>query len=349
MRDNMPAHLRRMLDRLKEVRPTRDGWDALCPCADHNKDGDQHASLRVTLGDDGRVLIVCRVGCPTDAVLDALGMGFEDLFAGDDSSEGAANNDRGGASSCQGDNNVNNGDALSGAVTPTKKADPDLSHRAYEQLLKQLPLTEDDRQGLRRRGLSDAEIDRRGYGSLRNVDRGRAARAVYQALGDAVLAVPGFAQGDYGVTLHGTATGLLVPVRDLQGRVVALKVRRATEPKYVYLTGGDGGPSPGSPVHVPLGVVAPSPSVRVTEGELKADVCVALDGTPTVGVPGVTQWRGALEVLKALAARTVIIAFDAPDVHTKAPVFEQAEALWRALEREGFATEVEDWNDPQGP
>ena len=54
------------------------------------------------------------------------------------------------------------------------------------------------------------------------------------------------------------------------------------------------GTSPGSPVHVPLGIVAPALVVRLTEGELKADVCTALDNTPTIGVPGVTQWRGAL-------------------------------------------------------
>jgi hypothetical protein len=83
----------------------------------------------------------------------------------------------------------------------------------------------------------------------------------------------------------------------------------------------------------------------VTEGELKADVCTALDGTPTAGVPGVTQWRPALKVLKALGAKTVVIAHDSPDVNSKPHVFEQAEALWRTLLAEGFVVELEDWCD----
>jgi hypothetical protein len=137
-----------------------------------------------------------------------------------------------------------------------------------------------------------------------------------------------------------------VPVRDLQGRIQALKIRRASEPKYVYLTGGDNGPSSGSPVHVPLGIAGPSTIVRVTEGELKADVCTVLDPVPTIGVPGVTQWRGVHPVLKSLGAATIVLAYDSPDVHTKPPVFEQAESFWQALKGEGFQVELEDWYEP---
>jgi hypothetical protein len=325
-----PAHLERLLNKLKGKRPTHDGWDALCPCPDHNQDGDQNPSLRIALGEDGRILIKCRVGCTSDAVLDALGLDWDDLFA----PEGA---DNGGDSS---DSNHTAGDT-SPAARP-EKADAELCHRAYQSLLEQLNLSDDHRQDLRRRGLSDAEIDRRGYRTLRNNKRGQAAKAVHEQLGDAVLGVPGFVRGEYGVTLQGDATGLLVPVRDAQGRIQALKIRRATEPKYVYLTGGEQGPSPGSPVHIPLGT-APAAVVRVTEGELKADVCTALDDTPTIGVPGVTQWQGAIPVLKDLGARTVVLAFDAPDVHDKPPVFEQTESFWQTLKNEGFEVELEDW------
>jgi hypothetical protein len=145
--------------------------------------------------------------------------------------------------------------------------------------------------------------------------------------------------------LHGTATGLLVPVRDHHGHVVALKIRRTGDPKYVYLTGPESGPSPGSPVHVPVGLELPAPVLRVTEGELKADVCTTLDTIPTIGVPGVTQWRPAIQLLRALGASTVILAFDAPDVHTKPSVFEQTELFWLELNKAGFAVELEDWHD----
>src|SRR5262249_15690824 len=115
------------------------------------------------------------------------------------------------------------------------------------------------------------------------------------------------------------------------------------EPKYVYLTGAAEGNSPGSPIHVPLGVTAPVPVIRLTEGELKADVCMALDGTPTIGIPGVTQWRPALPRLKELGVKTVRLAFDAPDVADKAPVFEQLQSLHQELTDGGFQTEMEVW------
>jgi hypothetical protein len=229
-------------------------------------------------------------------------------------------------------------------------ANADLCHRAYSLLLEQLPLAEEHRADLRRRGLPDKESDRRGYGSLRNMDRGRAAKKAHEQLGDDVFGVPGFVHAEFGVTLHGESTGLLIPVRDMHGRIRAIKIRRQRDPKYVYLTGGDEGPSPGSPVHVPLGITPPAVLVRVTEGELKSDVCTALDGTPTIGVPGVTQWRPTIELLKALGARTVILSFDAPDVHSKPPVFEQTEAFWQELTGHGYQVELEDWNELfQGP
>ena len=64
-----------------------------------------------------------------------------------------------------------------------------------------------------------------------------------------------------------------------------------------------------------------------------------------MGVPGVTQWRLALPLLKVMGARTVFIAFDAPDMRTKAPVFDQAEAFWRELVEQGYDVSVEDWDD----
>jgi len=332
----LPFHLQQFLDRLTDVRPTRDGWDACCPCPDHNRDGDQHPSLRVTLGDDDRILVTCRVGCTPDAVVEAMDLDFSDLFA----PEGAEP-----VAPVDGTPTPLPSAAASGAASAPAQPDADGCDLAYRLLLQQLPLGDEHRADLHRRGLTDAEIARRGYGSLRNIDRGRAAKAVHQALGNEVLAVPGFGEGDFGVTLQGEATGIVVPVRDLQGRIVALKVRRAAEPKYLYLSGGADGPSPGSPAHVPVGVTAPAPVVRVTEGELKADVCVALGDTPTIGVPGVTQWRSALPLLKHLSARTVIVAFDAPDVENKVPVFEQFQAFYHALVNEGYEVAWEVWSD----
>ncbi len=93
---------------------------------------------------------------------------------------------------------------------------------------------------------------------------------------------------------------------------MALKVRRDDDsgehPRYLYVSSiGHSGPGPEAPVHVPRwdGDTA---RLRLTEGELKADVATALSGMLTVSVPGVSAWRGALPVLRHLAPETVILA-----------------------------------------
>lgn len=59
--------------------PRRSGvrWQARCPAHD-----DRRPSLAIALGRDGRVLIQCWSGCATGQVLEALGLGWSDLFAG---------------------------------------------------------------------------------------------------------------------------------------------------------------------------------------------------------------------------------------------------------------------------
>lgn len=52
-------------------------WKAHCPA--HN---DRSPSLSIRLGDDGRVLVLCRAGCSLDSILAALKLARRDLFAG---------------------------------------------------------------------------------------------------------------------------------------------------------------------------------------------------------------------------------------------------------------------------
>ena len=71
------ADLHGKLDKSKR---TGDTLRARCPAHD-----DKNPSLSVTIGKHGdRVVLICRTGCPTDAVLDALGLKMRDLFATDD-------------------------------------------------------------------------------------------------------------------------------------------------------------------------------------------------------------------------------------------------------------------------
>lgn len=63
------------LDRLTDLHEEADGWLARCP-----GHGDSKPSLRVAVSTRGKVLLKCRAGCETAAVLDALGMTLADLM-----------------------------------------------------------------------------------------------------------------------------------------------------------------------------------------------------------------------------------------------------------------------------
>ena len=60
---------------LKNVKPSNDGYRALCPAHDDNK-----LSLSISAGDDGRVLLHCHAGCTVDAVCVAIEVDIKDLF-----------------------------------------------------------------------------------------------------------------------------------------------------------------------------------------------------------------------------------------------------------------------------
>jgi hypothetical protein len=237
----------------------------------------------------------------------------------------------------------------------TPRADLDLLNRAYSALLARLPLSQTHADALRGRGLSDAEIEQRGYRTLTIRGRARLAGELREQLGDALLSVPGFhvKPGEGGrpyVTVAGAA-GLLVPVRDVAGRAVALLVRRDDTKdgggKYSYLSSAKrGGLGPGAPPHVPLGITAPAETVRLTEGALKADIAFALSGLPTVGAAGLA-WRPALDALQALGGKTVRLAFDA-DCLDNSHVARALADCCQAAAGLGLTVELERWDKADG-
>ena len=64
-----------VLGRLERVRRSGDGWAARCPSHE-----DQHPSLSIGVGDDGRVLLRCFGGCSAEKIVQALGLELSDLF-----------------------------------------------------------------------------------------------------------------------------------------------------------------------------------------------------------------------------------------------------------------------------
>src|SRR5262245_1134355 len=63
------------LNQLDGVKSQQNGWTARCPAHD-----DRHASLSVSEGDDGRILIKDHAGCDADAIVSAMNLTMSDLF-----------------------------------------------------------------------------------------------------------------------------------------------------------------------------------------------------------------------------------------------------------------------------
>lgn len=71
----MPDPVENLLARLDLVRKSGRGWTARCPAHE-----DKTASLSITAGDDGRVLLHCFAGCAAADVVAAAGLTVADLF-----------------------------------------------------------------------------------------------------------------------------------------------------------------------------------------------------------------------------------------------------------------------------
>lgn len=232
--------------------------------------------------------------------------------------------------------------------TAYERADADTLYLAYSTLLNSLSLSDAHRQQLQKRGLSDEQIQERGYKSLGRNGRVGQVSKMEEVLKEKIFTIPGISSEK---KLLG-AVGLLVPCRDSHGRIVALKIRRddakGDGPKYVYLSSAKkGGPGPGAQVHVPCGTIIPAEVVRLTEGELKADVAFSLTKVPTLSIPGVGNWRGALDVLNDLGAKQVLLAFDA-DAKTNKNVARSLLECARALVEAGFRVGMEVWEQSDG-
>lgn len=325
----VPSYVADVLGRFPGIRQTVDGWVAPCPCPTHGHDGtDSRPSLRLTVGREGRILVHCRVGCKFEDVLHAVRLAPSMLFP----------------------SAFDGPPAVSLAYEEQDQTPDDLrllADEVYRFMIGCLSLEAEHQKDLLRRGLSRAEIVQRGYVSLRAVDIPRLLRSLQDEFDARILHVPGFFQKDDLLCMQDVATGLVVPVRDADNRLAALKIRRNGEPKYVYLSSSAvGGRGPGSPCHCPVpGLGVDRTRVRVTEGELKADVATARSGLYTVGIAGVNNWWRVFDTLQTLGAKEVLVSFDWRDVRLKKPVAEQTLGFVRALQEKGYRVGVECWEE----
>jgi hypothetical protein len=201
------------------------------------------------------------------------------------------------------------------ASAPAAKP-PDLRHAVYTAMLGRLGLEKRHLENLRGRGFSDERIERNMYRSL-PVSEG-ARRALARMLSDFydLSGIPGFYADKHGARSVTGSPGLLVPVRDMHGRIAGLQIRldgAGPKRRYRWLSSGgmDSGAGSGSPVHV-TGDIARSRGVaHVTEGALKGDAASFLAGDALfVCVAGVNAVRGLCETVSALGAKEAVLAFD---------------------------------------
>jgi hypothetical protein len=245
-------------------------------------------------------------------------------------------------------------------------ADPDQLHAVYEALLDTMPLTPEHRENLLARGLSESWIERAKYRSCSSDFDGKTIAKLRRLFStDTLRKIPGFIETNTGFIFN-AKSGIVVPARDPKQRIIALKLRRdeatRSSDRYRWITSRTDdypGPSPGSPAHVPLWKKGPVKEVRITEGELKADVATELSGILTISIPGATAIRSCLNALAELGPKKVRLAWDADKARVPEPVEEgkprkrnfvaiglQSAAL--TLKGKGYEISVEHWPIAQG-
>ena len=206
-------------------------------------------------------------------------------------------------------------------------------------MLGMLSLAPDHRENLLNRGLTDGDIIRLGYKSTPIAGMSTIAK---QLLSDGyyLTGVPGFYRtndGDW--TFIHEQRGILIPVRNKNGLIQGLQIRRdnVEKRKFRWVSSGDrkDGCRAEGWTHL-AGEI--TPVIIITEGPMKADVINALTGMTILAVPGVntlTHLKAALADLKADGLQEVKTAFDM-DYTMNQHVQNGLENLFALLDANGF-------------
>ena len=173
--------------------------------------------------------------------------------------------------------------------------------RTYTELLNRLSLSEDHRNNLHNRGLSDRDIERLGYKSFTadlNYDS-LAMNLLYDNF--KVKGIAGFYQKkDKTWTISG-ANGIIVPYRNEKGLIQGAQIRLddCKKRKYRWLSSNNmlNGCRAEAQTHL---AGKPSKVILLTEGGMKADIVNALTGQTVLAVSGVSCLSTLEKELKIL-------------------------------------------------
>lgn len=224
-----------------------------------------------------------------------------------------------------------------------ERAENSTLNLVYGKLLKLCPPSNEClRRFYKDRGLEPevaAHLIDRGFGQLkRNTNRTEICKQlVDQGLEEHLAGTPGFyidrrsRQDKWNLA---GASGLMIPVCDLHGRIVAVSIRADApsndQPRYSWLTSASnnrGGSSPGTPIHIPL-FHGEKTTIRITEGALKAEIATKLSGVLTLGTSGVSR-DGLAEIIRQISPTRILIAYDADfkkNPHVRRAILDQCDA-----------------------
>jgi len=228
-------------------------------------------------------------------------------------------------------------------------APPERLDKVYRALLRVLTLSEEHEKHLIEvRGMTPEQIKRNGYRTLpsgRRIEIARRVASMYNPSG-----VPGFYKIYDEWNLAGYP-GLLIPVRDWDGRIVGCQIRTFPEgqesdlPKYMWLSssGREGGASAQIRAHVVYGSEY-TRTMWLTEGPLKADISAPRLKKVVVAVPGVNALRPSLiEEMKARGCQRVVLAFDS-DARTNPRVKDAMQRALNMLDEAGLEVLLATWS-----
>lgn len=219
----------------------------------------------------------------------------------------------------------------------------DLINREF---LSRLKLAKAHRTKLKQRGLSDEAIFRAGYRSVPLFGAKKLVNSMVQA-GFIPKHVPGFYQEEDGWRFLGLASGILIPVRGVNGLIHGFQVRfdQSNNKRYLTVSTGEkpGGASASGYIHI-AGPI--QKTMFVTEGALKADVAHELSDHSFVGLLGTSHWgnlQTALPELKSQGLEAVVEAFDM-DQFENQHVKENAKQVHRIITNCGLKCCKMTWN-----
>ena len=198
-------------------------------------------------------------------------------------------------------------------VTECPPNDIEARDDTYRALLSKLTLASDHRQNLRSRGLPDEEINRLGYRTTPVIGMQAIAKQL-RSEGYYLSGVPGFYRADGQWTFAYESRGILIPVRDANGRIQGMQIRRDNVSRrkfrWVSSSGRPDGCKAEGWVHL---AGSPCPAILLTEGPMKADIIHYLTGQTALAVAGVntlTHLELVLPQLREQGVVRIMTAFD---------------------------------------